>query len=430
MIDVLDKLFARTGKRWDHVQINSLLGRVVQQQGIPRSPEFERVVALPRRVWTDNPDLAQLQEEVSAALRVPGGQQTARPVQAVTLTELGDVGSVLGAISVGEGKTLITYLASTVVGAQSTVLLIPANLRQKTQIEFDRLAKHWQAPQGLKVLSYQQIGRVSYKDMLERIQPDLIICDELHWLKNLTAACTKRVDRYMTENPETRFLGMSGTITKRSIMDFHHILRWIFGRQRMPLPATQAEARRWSLAVDTKIPDKLRMAPGVLVEFIDDPVVQADPSIAQVREAVGARITNTPGVVANLTDDVDASIHIRYYQPTLPAEVSCKMDEITTSGKSLNGDVVMSAVEYWRHMRELSCGFYRKWTEAPPREWMTARQEFGSFVRRILDRRAYGLDTPLQVTNAILRQELDDGGLYAQWKSIEPVFTQIGRAHV
>jgi len=99
---------------------------MLQQDGIPRTPEFERVVSLPRRVWTEQTDLDALQEEITALLRAPGGEQTARPVQAVTLTELKAIGSAMGAISVGEGKTWISFVAATILGAEPTVLLIPA----------------------------------------------------------------------------------------------------------------------------------------------------------------------------------------------------------------------------------------------------------------------------------------------------------------
>ena len=54
------------------------------------------------------------------------------------------------------------------------------------------------------------LGLVQSAQKLDYIQPDLIIADECHLLKNHKAGRTRRVTRYMREHPETKFVGVSG----------------------------------------------------------------------------------------------------------------------------------------------------------------------------------------------------------------------------
>ena len=415
-------MFARTGKTWDQFRPNSKTGLIVRQQGVPQSPEFDRIWLLPRRKWPEVPDLPFLQTEMSGWLKTPHGMQTLRPVQATALAELHDLGNVFAPITVGGGKTHITFLASTVVEARYPILLIPAHLRDKTEIEFEDLARHWRLPFNLKVITYQELGRKAHATALEDRCPDLIICDEVHRLRNLTAACTKRVQRWMALRPDTKFIAMSGTMAKRSLMDFHHFLTWTHGRERMPLPADPSEGRRWALAVDAKVPMNRRMSPGILKSFLQVPTVQEMPSIGEVRSALSTRIMETPGVVGSLTDDVDASISMHFYEPNLPIEVTSMMQEIVDKGESLNGDIILGPVELWRHMRELHCGFYYYWKYKPPREWMTARCRWFGFVRTIQEQGYEGLDSPEQIEDAVKSGRLDSRGLYALWQAIKHVF--------
>ncbi len=422
MSQILEKMFARTGRKWDQFRPNSKTGLIVRQQGVPTSPEFDRICALPRRKWPEVPDLPFLQVEMSDWLKTPHGLQALRPVQATALAELHDLGNVFAPITCGGGKTHITFLASTVVDAQRPLLIIPAHLRDKTQIEFEVLARHWRAPLNLMIVTYQELGRKAHAEALQNRRPDLIVCDEVHRLRNLGAACTKRVCRWMEASPDTKFIAMSGTMTKRSLMDFHHFLMWTHGPERMPIPAEPSEGRRWALAVDAKVPMNRRMAPGILASFIETPTQDTTPNVQEVREALATRIMETPGVVGSLTDDVDASISMHFYEPELPPEVSSKMQEIVDKGESLHGDIILGPVELWRHMRELTCGFCYYWKYKPPREWMTLRCRWFGYQRTIQEQGYEGLDSPEQIEDAVKSGKLDSRGIYALWQAIKHVF--------
>ena len=65
---------------------------------------------------------------------------------------------------------------------------------------------------------------------------------------------------------------LSGTITKRSLHDFAHILEWCLGKRRMPLPSTQRDLEDWARAIDVdKERDfRPRMLPGALTRMFND----------------------------------------------------------------------------------------------------------------------------------------------------------------
>jgi len=159
---------------------------------------------------------------LSDHLRAPGGSQTLREIQAASLVAVADSPGVLVSAPVGFGKTLITALAPVVAEAKRPLLIVPAKLRDKTRREFSAARLHWRVPE-IEIVSYEKLGRVSGADYLSALEPDLIMADECQRLKNPRAAVTRRVLRYCTEaSPRAMFL--SGTITSRSLLDFHHLV--------------------------------------------------------------------------------------------------------------------------------------------------------------------------------------------------------------
>lgn len=428
-------MLSRIGKEWHEVPLTARIGKTFRNQGIPTSPEFRRIKDLPRRVWTEYEHLEFLRQEMTDWLKTPNGQQELLSLQAMALADFHDYGGAFVPAGVGRGKTIVSFVASRVVEAKRPLLLIPAGLREKTKREFAVLAKHWKAPENLVIKHYQWISRDAHSKFIEKYNPDCIICDEVHFLKNLRAACTKRVKRHMDEHPDTLFLGASGTITKRSLENFHHLLHWCLGPKNMPLPFERSEAARWGQVVDEKVPQNRRLAPGALLQFTVAAMEGEPPpgkkyywedderyGLTEVRKGLGRRIFETPGVIASLSEDVDASILMEFYDPSLPLEVHEKIEEVQEKKKDLNGLDLVELVEIWRHTRELNCGFFYKWKHPAPDYWLTARSNYSAFQRKILDKDIPGLDTPLQITNAIIHGKLDDRGLYALWKHVKEDF--------
>ena len=430
---------------------------------VRRSAELERVKALPRRAYT-NEQLDQLARELSAVLKTPQGTMQLRRVQALALHDIGVVGGALLPIGVGEGKTLISLLASLMLGAERPMLLVPASLIKTATDAREVLAKHWRVPTNLRIFSSHMLSRVEHSRELETYRPDAIIVDEVHILKNLDAAVTKRVARYMADNPQTAFVGMSGTVMRKSLHDFAHLLRWAL-KLNAPLPMHPNDLAEWARALDEG-PDVTQQGwqekpdPGALLDFAtpeDWFAVEGDP-LRAARRGFRRRLLETPGVVASAGDGeaVGASIYVSI-ELTKMKPITDEHFALVRAFELPGGIPLSLGSEVWRHARELALGFHYEWDPRPPEWWMKPRKEWCSFVRDTLSR-SRTLDSELQVAQAILHgrsicgtcngtgaiphpedetsmtcepcngtgrggERLQDGGVYARWMAVRKEFT-------
>ena len=396
---------------------------------VQRTSELRRILELPRRVWETSEDLSA---DMTEWLKKPAGKMALRRIQATMLAEAHDHGGAFGPIRVGGGKTLISFLAPVVLEAKRPLLLVPAKLRDKTKTEFlTLLAPQWQAPSNLTIESYERLGRIDKRSgepivRLELLSPDLIICDEVHRLKNPKAACTRRVARYMKHAPETKFLGMSGTITNRSLRDFAHILFWCL-KHRAPLPLEYKDLEDWADALDEKVASENRMDPGALKLFADPKELKELDELAAVRRGFRRRLVETPGVVATSEKHVGASISITCVEPNYSEETEKAFRTLRSIWETPDGWPIADGVTLWRHARELALGFFYKWDPRPPQAWLTARQEWCACVRHILSTNRRGLDSELQVSQAVSKGEYgdDETDAYTEWARVRHTFKPI-----
>ena len=426
------------------------------------SSEFQRVLALDRRDWEAAATYNDLYLRLTAAFKLPPGTQTLRLIQASALADAHDQRGLLAPVRVGEGKTLLSFLLPVVLlGIKRPLLLLPAALVEKTWREFKELQKHWLCHQDFMtrarfdsaVLTYEKLGRDSGKDMLVERRPDMIIADEAHKLRNRTAACTRRVERFMIANPDTVFCAMSGTITKRSVRDYWHLAFWAL-REKMPLPRTEVEMERWADALDERKVDAFsRRAPGVLMQFCTPeeraavepkrtaplgrtqqmPVFQFSEKLVAARKGYQKRLRDSPGVVCSPDKNLDCSLVIRRLSVDPGAEVQEHLKLLREEWTTPNGDLLALPVDVWRHARELACGFYYRWVPPPPVEWVVARKKWHWFVRQILapdgelyeDFRGLHLDSPMQVALAITQERIANPDIiraYRDWEQIRPSY--------
>ncbi len=251
--------------------------------------------------------------ELTDWLKTPQGTMQLRPVQAAALADAHDFGGLLAPQRVGAGKTILSLLVAEVLDAERPLLIIPAKLKRKTEIDIAQLKQHWRFKRP-KIVTYEWLGRVQAAPMeddkgnvlkpgfLDKLNPDLIVGDEIHKLKNLRAAVTRRVGRYMEAHPETKFIGMSGTITKRSLRDYAHLAEWALGKIA-PVPLSWPILSEWADCLDEDIDATNRLAAGALIQLCNDEEKKAlkneDP-VSVIRRAYRRRLVETPGVVATV----------------------------------------------------------------------------------------------------------------------------------
>lgn len=406
------------------------LRRTVQRmfkKSVPESDEFRRICGIPRRKW-DETQLAEAVELLTWGYKTPHGSQSLRPLQAWALTETHDFGGLFGPIQVGEGKTLISYLAPVLSGAERPMLIIPARLRQKTDYEFAELSKHWVKHPDYVIESYERISRSTGAGILAEREPDLIVFDEVHKLKNRSAAVTRKISHYMAHSKGTKVVAMSGTIINRSLLDFAHILRWCLPAELYPLPLTELELEAWAAAVDEIKMHEKRMQGGIGALALLHPDVgdRFEISRKDAREAVRMRLHETPGVVASSGSQVDASLNIEL------VKVSGYNSRVESLVKGLhdgfkpNGDVITDEdlTSRWRITRTLTSGFWYQWDPEPPEEWMEARSEWKKHARTILQSNKPGLESEGLVAGAAWAGKLGERTekIYARWFAVKSTF--------
>jgi hypothetical protein len=399
--------------------------------GVQGSPEFERIKALPRRIWMTEEieglgGLQDLVQELTNFLKMPQGQQTLRSIQAKILQEAHDLGGLFGPVPVGDGKTLITFLAPLLLGALRPLLIVPAKLRDKTYREFTELARHWQWHGDMMVVSYEKLSREGGTEILEERQPDLLICDEVHRAKNRQAAVTRRISTWMEEHPETKVVALSGTITTRSLRDFAHILRWCLPEHLVPLPKSWRELEVWASAVDVIKAHEGRWPtdPGVLLELCN--VEEREQHRDGVRSAVRRRIQETPGVVASEPSEVPASLNIILTLVEGYNEVTESHAQGLLEGVKPNGDVILETdlAARWRISRTLTSGFWYAWDPPPPPEWLSRRSAWRKAAAEVLHKHTKGLESEALVAKASDQGKLgvDMLKVYRDWLDVRGLY--------
>jgi len=239
-------------------------------------------------------------------------------------------------------------------------------------------------------------------------------------VKNAQAARTKRLDEYMKARPQTRVLAVSGSVTKRSLRDYWKLLLWTLKPDLAPLPATWRELSDWADALDEGVPDEQRKGPGALTRLCDE---NEEP-----RDGYRKRLVETPGIVATSQSELGVSLRVVEAPVRVPGIVLGHMDRMRTTWETPYGDQISEAVELWRHMRELACGFFYRWDPLPPAEWLAARKAWKSLVRETLKHNRRGLDSELLVSRWFAKLAEEGGGdktlvgIWRGWSEIKGSF--------
>lgn len=388
--------------------------------------EIARILALPRRAFLNQQAIA---DEITRQFRTVSGTQTLRPTQGLALYELATAGGLLAGIRVGGGKTLISLLAPRIFDSRRTVLILPASLIGKTERDKEVYRKHWQIAENIRIISYEMLGRAQAANWLENFQPDLIIADECHRLKNLRAAVTKRVARYFAAHPDTKFIGLSGTIVRKSIKDYAHLIAWAL-KGGSPLPLDKDQVEQWAEVLD----DQEGFSGSFAVKPRIGSLACFGGSVSQIRDGFRKRLTETPGVIISAEGEgCTASLLLRAVDYKVEDQLRTldigdgKGPQTKTDYQRLRQDwftpdgwPLADPIEVWRHARELALGLHYVWDPRPPRDWIQARREYFARCRQIIIRsRQY--DSEKQVSDAIEAKSLDCPE-YWRWRDIKDTF--------
>jgi len=397
----------------------------VDQPAVRQSAEFARIAALPRRILAkDAPRTPELRTAAGIAAGV-----SLRWIQAWALAELFWCRGLFGAIPVGAGKTLISWLAAVVLSARRPHLFIPASLVDKTRKEFDQLSRHWISPQPAPMIhTYTELTLEKNVRLLDTLRPDLLIFDEADKLRDTDRSAAKRVHRYVWEHAaECAVVVMTGTILRKSLEDFAHLMGWALKRGA-PVPLTPDDLFQWCQALDED--DKVGMGrwrPGALLQ-LPARVIGNDPEfvgsdLACARSAVRRRIEETPGILITDESECDQPIHVRFIEPPEDPLIDKAFFDYRSTEETLDGWPMTDALSRFNYESQLGCGFYYMWDPRPPAYWLAARKAVAKFIREAI-RNSQHSSHPLDTEAAVLRA-YPDAQAVTDWliaKAREPVF--------
>ncbi len=348
---------------------------------------------------------------------MPGAEMKLRPIQAYALSVLGTMGGLLGAIGVGHGKTLVAILGACMVGARRPVVMVPPSLKQTFLDEYEKFAPHFKLPY-VQVIAYSTLSSPGGWDLLNQINPDYIFADEAHCLRHVGSARTRRLLRYLDQNPEVVFAAASGTLTARSVRDYAHLAKHALGFSS-PLPVLTSHLDSWANVLD--VDGRPSPTDWSCVEPLLDtygPANHRQMRGEQKRDAARAAfcklLTTTAGVVTTDDESAPCSLLIHcLHSPAPPHEIVDAMESVR-QGTSPNGEEVFEDdASVWRALRQVSAGFYYRWAwELTPQgrvdhEWLEARSHWSRWVRRELETQsAEGYDSPAMVKRKV-QAEID-----------------------
>lgn len=335
------------------------------------------------------------------------------PIQGVALAAASNNKGLLAPIGVGHGKTGIDILLPMVMGVERAVLLLQPNLKtQFVERDYLQWSEHFNTPNlsnsgeykkglpNLHVVSYSELSNIKSSDLLKRLNPQLIIADEAHNLKDRKSARTKRFLRYMSDNP-CMFVALSGTLTTKSLRDYAHLAGLALG-EGSPLPLHWPTVEEWSSALD---PSERPAPAGMLREF-------CKPA-ENIRQGFRRRLVDTTGVVATEESALGTSLVISEVEAgNIPVEVTKALEGVRKSWQRPDGEELTDALTKAASCRQLSAGFYYRWIwpnrepEAIIREWLEARAEWHKEIRERLKHSRVNMDSPGLLEQAAARWHL------------------------
>jgi len=387
---------------------------------VTNSVEFQRISALPRRVL----DLDDVQDVTP--LFVKSGLHSFWPIQSAALIEAAMANGLFGMIAVGKGKELICLALPTAMDSENTVLLVKAGLKKQVLREAETFYnKHFNLPLDIiTVLSYNDLSSKPQHDILERINPDLVIANEAHCLSRMESARTKRFHGFMRESAKTRFCALSGTMTTRSITDYNDLIELAL-RKLSPVPDGYREVNDWAGALDVK--PAYCMQPGVLMRWCDEG--------ESVQDGYRRRLVQSLGVVASGEDELGVSLVIRKLTPTIPPEMKKILAHVESTWE-LDDIQYATALDMARLRKQLACGFYYRWVwpdDEPNYAWLEARSNWNAEVAQKLKYATKGLDSESFLEEAAERYRLWeeagrprpkpkkawDSGMWAAWREMK-----------
>lgn len=391
-----------TGTATESNPLETKLAQMSEANEEIRLGDIRRIVNLPIERWMDAPEFELFCRRNILAHAFEGVNQ--KPFrffepQANAIRAFHTYGKLFAPIGVGWGKTLICLAIAHHAfnnGTKKIALFVPPQVyNQLTERDiqwarkripfnvpviglydgskFQRRAKALSGNYGLYIVPYSTMSTKQGLEMLWGIAPRLMMFDECHLLRHRNTARTRRIEDYLKKN-KPAVVALSGTITNKGLMDYHHLIKYCL-EDGMPLPMAVNTAQAWALVIDSgALPSDSMMGPV-------EPLVQwhrrnfspkpAPDNITMIRGAFRTRLTTAPGVIATSDQDIGVSLLIANQPADTEGqegflEVERLMKMVDKEWLTPDGDEIPHAMLKYKWFYELTAGFYNRlvWPDA------------------------------------------------------------------
>ena len=472
-------------------RFRSLVGDMHNTANASIAQEIERIIALPII-----PEPTEEEILMISRYYCPDGKITFWPEQVKAIMQYYEYGCLIAPMAVGGGKTLasvmIANIAYSVHGKRKILLMNPPHLvtqLSERELPFYRrhisinvpfhylagktpgkrmlLAKSNKA--GCYVVSYSLLSGRKGAELLDTVQPDLIIGDEIHKIASASTSARGRRFKAAVTKYLPRIVGLSGTLTKKSLKEYHFLVSKAL-RELSFIPRPTAIAEEWAKLLDSnassldEVPNNANIQPGPINplmhwarrEFPNDVDKEGQTlyknNLVGFRLAFGKRLRTCPGVVASDGDALGVSLRISNLHITKEEkessigwqELERLVTQLLAEWVAPNGDEIEHAMHLWKWRYELEgFGFYNNLFWPTPeklaiRKGLTIasatdllersiahhklHQEYMKVLRHWITRNARkSLDTPFLIASSMYHHGSQEVGLplYNAWSEMK-----------
>jgi hypothetical protein len=349
-----------------------------------------------------------------------------REVQLKALSALRQMQGGFFPVGVGHGKTYISLLAAQAMGKKHAILVLPAPTKHQIEAECERLRESFNFT-SIEITTYGMLSRDPEGCPLTPLmcghaaKDCVLIFDEAHRIKRKQSARTKRVLRFVKANQDIAVVCLSGTMTTKSLLEYHHLMLLCL-REKIPLPLKGRELRSWADSLDVEGECKwnslMDMEP--LLKAYDPNIVKlrgASQSVRKkrAREAFQKHLRGSAGVVCTEESALGVSLLIGSHKKVKAFSDDLKeiIKMVKEQGISPDGEnEYADASEIARALNQLSLGFFYRWVWPNGKidlEWLETRSEWNRLVRWELSYSAEeGYDSPALVERRV-REWIEHG---------------------
>lgn len=364
---------------------------------IKPGPEMRRILALPRRTVRRVADA-----DLSDTLR--SWAPHLKEAQVIALHELEisqNPRGIFGDIGVGAGKFLVAMLAGKLLGLRRSLIITDSQLITQARREIDKFRDRFEAA-GWEpmLLSYEALSGTDAVHILDKLDPQIVSCDEAHRLCHRESARTQRVLTFASQHEEVRWNILSGSLQRRHLCEIDHLAELAL-RDGSWLPQTDAAFSEWEMVLDRGAQPSTEQ-----VAKLSPLMTWAGKETPQ--EAYRERYLSTPGVVSIHDTGPGMSLRVGKICSSLTGTIEQAFDDLTATWTLPDGTELVDSIEFRRHSQTLSIGFYYSVTYPDtPAEildaWKEARRGWQRELRQQLHYRRYlDLDTVARVERAAI----------------------------